>query len=142
MIRRPPRSTRTDTLFPYPTLFRSRAIAAGIVYVTEDRKVDGFFETMSISRNIYTGLLAKLGWRRSRVRGGEANEVGRDWIKALNVRAVSKDVKVIELSGGNQQKEVIAKSLIQEHALVIFDEPTRGVDVGAVAEINQLKSDE
>ncbi len=116
----------------------ARAIAAGIVYVTEDRKVDGFFETMSISHNIYTGLLAKLGWRRNRVRTGEANTVGRNWIKSLNVKAVGKDVKVIELSGGNQQKVVIAKSLIQEPELVIFDEPTRGVDVGAVAEIHEI----
>ncbi len=116
----------------------ARAIAAGIVYVTEDRKVDGFFETMSISHNIYTGLLAKLGWQRNRVRNGEANVVGREWIKSLNVKAVNKDVKVIELSGGNQQKVVIAKSLIQEPELIIFDEPTRGVDVGAVAEIHQI----
>jgi simple sugar transport system ATP-binding protein len=116
----------------------AKAIAAGIAYVTEDRKVDGFFETMSISRNIYTGLLAKLRGRRKLVRGGEENAVGSKWIKSLNVRAVNEDAKVIELSGGNQQKVVIAKSLAQEPELIIFDEPTRGVDVGAVAEIHQI----
>ena len=56
--------------------------------------------------------------------------------ESLNVRAISKDVKVIELSGGNQQKVVIAKSLVQEPDVIIFDEPTRGVDVGAIAEIH------
>jgi len=60
------------------------------------------------------------------------------WIAKLNIRAISKDVKAIELSGGNQQKVVIAKSLIQEPELIIFDEPTRGVDVGAIEEIHQL----
>lgn len=115
----------------------AKAIAAGIVYVTEDRKVDGFFETMSISRNIYVGLLAKLR-RRSLTRGGEESTLGSRWIESLNVRAVNEDAKVIELSGGNQQKVVIAKSLTQEPELVIFDEPTRGVDVGAVAEIHQI----
>jgi ABC-type sugar transport system ATPase subunit len=114
------------------------AIQAGIAYVTEDRKVEGFFETMSIARNIYIGLLAKLGSRRFFASAKEAAKVAAHWTKALNVRAISRDVKVVELSGGNQQKVVIAKSLVQEPDLIVFDEPTRGVDVGAIEEIHQL----
>jgi len=110
----------------------------GVAYITEDRKVEGFFETMSIARNVYMGLLAKLGRRRPLVRSREAEEVGRKWTEALNVRAIGQDVKVVELSGGNQQKIVIARSLVQDPDLIIFDEPTRGVDVGAIAEIHQL----
>jgi ABC-type sugar transport system ATPase subunit len=120
--------------FPVPV----QAVRAGVAYVTEDRKVEGFFETMSIARNVYMGLLAKLAAKRPLFLRGEAASVGETWIKNLNVRAISKDVKVIELSGGNQQKVVIARSLVQEPELIIFDEPTRGVDVGAIAEIHQL----
>jgi simple sugar transport system ATP-binding protein len=114
------------------------AIRDGIAYVTEDRKVEGFFETMSIARNVYMGQLSKLAGKRPIFSQREADAAGEKWIKALNVRAIGKDAKVVELSGGNQQKVVIAKSLIQEPDLIIFDEPTRGVDVGAIAEIHQL----
>lgn len=114
------------------------AVRDGIVYVTEDRKVEGFFETMSIARNIYIGWLARLGRRRWLVSRREAEAIGETWLKTLNVRAIGKEAKVVELSGGNQQKVVIAKSLVQEPELIIFDEPTRGVDVGAIAEIHQM----
>lgn len=113
-----------------------QAVRDGIAYVTEDRKVEGFFETMSIGQNIYMGLLGKLGRAFGAVSRRKMREVGESWSKALNVRAISKDVKVIELSGGNQQKVVIAKSLVQDPDVIIFDEPTRGVDVGAIAEIH------
>ncbi len=114
------------------------AVRDGIVYVTEDRKIEGFFETQSIAGNIYLGLLAKLRGLRTLTSRKEAADVGTHWIQRLNIRAIGKDVKAIELSGGNQQKVVIAKSLVQEPELIIFDEPTRGVDVGAITEIHQL----
>lgn len=114
------------------------AVSAGIAYITEDRKVDGFFETMTIPRNIYVGSLAKIGARRHLVRTREEKTIGATWRERLKIRSVTPGAKVIELSGGNQQKVVIAKSLIQNPEVVIFDEPTRGVDVGAVAEIHEL----
>ncbi|CCD93342.1 ABC transporter ATP-binding protein [Bradyrhizobium sp. ORS 375] len=114
------------------------AVKAGIAYVTEDRKVEGFFETASITRNIYLGLLAKFPGGRAWLSRRERNEVGKTWIERLKVRAIGDEVKVVELSGGNQQKVVIAKSLIQDPELIIFDEPTRGVDVGAIVEIHEL----
>jgi simple sugar transport system ATP-binding protein len=123
---------------PVRYLTPAPAIRDGIAYVTEDRKVEGFFETMSIARNIHVGLLAKLGRRRPLVLSREAETVGKKWIDALKVRAIGQDVKVVELSGGNQQKVVIAKSLAQEPDIIVFDEPTRGVDVGAIAEIHEL----
>ncbi|WP_420133616.1 sugar ABC transporter ATP-binding protein [Rhodopseudomonas sp.] len=114
------------------------AVKDGIAYITEDRKVEGFFETMSIARNVYLGLLAKFPGGRFLLSRREAQASGESWIKRLNVRAISPKAKVVELSGGNQQKVVIAKSLAQDPSVVIFDEPTRGVDVGAIVEIHEL----
>ncbi|RXH28640.1 MULTISPECIES: sugar ABC transporter ATP-binding protein [Bradyrhizobium] len=114
------------------------AVQAGIAYVTEDRKVEGFFETASIARNIYLGLLAKFPRGRAWLSRRESTAAGKSWIERLKVRAIGDEAKVVELSGGNQQKVVIAKSLIQDPELIIFDEPTRGVDVGAIVEIHEL----
>jgi len=114
------------------------AVMDGIVYVTEDRKVEGFFETMSIAENLYTGRLASGLEKGPIVSMSEMRALAQQWTKALNIRAINSNAHVIELSGGNQQKVVIAKSLVQEPKLIIFDEPTRGVDVGAIAEIHQF----
>ncbi|SMH30815.1 sugar ABC transporter ATP-binding protein [Mesorhizobium australicum] len=115
-----------------------QAVRDGIVYVTEDRKIEGLFETMSIAENVHMGKLAA-GFDSTRVISmEEMKDLAAEWSKALNIRAINNNAKVIELSGGNQQKVVIAKSLVQKPSLIIFDEPTRGVDVGAIAEIHQL----
>jgi simple sugar transport system ATP-binding protein len=115
-----------------------QAVLDGVCYVTEDRKVEGFFETMSIAENLQIGVMSSSQSRGFVVRLAEMRELARDWSSRLNVRAVDGNARVIELSGGNQQKVVIAKSLVQKPRLIIFDEPTRGVDVGAIAEIHQL----
>jgi simple sugar transport system ATP-binding protein len=114
------------------------AVRDGIIYVTEDRKLEGFFETMSIAENIYLGALAGGQANTATISMNEMKSLARQWIEALNVRAINGDARVIELSGGNQQKVVVAKSLVQKPKVIIFDEPTRGVDVGAIAEIHQL----
>lgn len=115
-----------------------QAMHDGIVYVTEDRKLEGFFETMSIAENLQVNL-ATAGLNRSPIlRQKELRALASHWVDRLNVRAISGDAKVIELSGGNQQKVVIARSLLQKPRVVILDEPTKGVDVGAIAEIHNL----
>jgi len=113
------------------------AIQDGIVYVTEDRKLEGFFGSMSIAQNLQ---VAQLAANRPVlfVRMNAAKDLARQWIEQLQIRAIDGDAHVTELSGGNQQKVVIARSLVQKPKLVIFDEPTRGVDVGAIAEIHAL----
>ncbi len=98
------------------------AVRDGIVYVTEDRKIEGFFETMSIGNNINVGSMATRGSIASVVNMAEMRRLAKEWIEALKVRAINGDARVIELSGGNQQKVVIAKSLVQKPKLIIFDE--------------------
>ncbi len=114
------------------------AVLDGIVYVTEDRKVEGFFETMSIAENLHIGEMASAESGGFVVRMSDMHTLAEEWTKKLNIKAINSNAHVIELSGGNQQKVVIAKSLVQKPKLIIFDEPTRGVDVGAIAEIHQL----
>ena len=114
------------------------AMRDGIIYVTEDRKVEGFFETMSIAENLYAGFIAAGLEKRPYISLREMRDLAKEWVGRLNVKAINDNARVVELSGGNQQKVVIGKGLIQKPRIVIFDEPTRGVDVGAIAEIHQL----
>ncbi|MFV0514709.1 MAG: sugar ABC transporter ATP-binding protein [Jhaorihella sp.] len=114
------------------------AIHDGVVYVTEDRKVEGFFETKSIAQNIYSGLLGAGLNEKLVISYAEMTELARTWTERLNVKSIDNSSKVIELSGGNQQKVVLAKALVQKPKLIILDEPTRGVDVGAIAEIHEV----
>lgn len=113
-----------------------QAIRDGIVYITEDRKQDGFFETMTVDDNVYLGYLASPKGRRFFYSPRERKQIGDRWIKALSISALKRSLKIVEYSGGNQQKVVVAKSLAQEPSLIIFDEPTRGVDVGAIPQIH------
>ncbi|WP_051791634.1 sugar ABC transporter ATP-binding protein [Amycolatopsis jejuensis] len=116
-----------------------QAIDDGIVYITEDRKQDGFFETMTVTENLYLGQLASRKgrghWLLSRAR---RTKLASEWTDRLRIKAINHDAKIVELSGGNQQKVVVGKSLVADPEVVIFDEPTRGVDVGAIEEIHQL----
>jgi ABC-type sugar transport system ATPase subunit len=121
-----------------PVRYRTpkEAINDGIIYITEDRKLNGFFETMVVDDNVYIGKLAtKSGWRflRSRL---QRTKLANYWVDRLKISALQRKAKIVELSGGNQQKVVVAKSLAQDPSIIIFDEPTRGVDVGTIPEIH------
>ena len=116
-----------------------QAVDDGIVYITEDRKLDGFFETMTIEDNVYIGHLAsKAGRREVLLSRRKKRALAEQWSELLRIRAINADAQIVELSGGNQQKVVVGKSLVQDPDVVIFDEPTRGVDVGAIEEIHQM----
>ncbi len=119
----------------------AQAVADGIGYVSEDRKLDGFFDTLSVAENVGLGWLAKFGRRSILAPLVQMRRTAEAWEKRLSIRGTGGSQPVLYLSGGNQQKVVIAKSLVQQPRLVIFDEPTRGVDVGAIAEIRQIIRD-
>ncbi|ESX99446.1 sugar ABC transporter ATP-binding protein [Mesorhizobium sp. LNJC405B00] len=123
---------------PVRYIVPSEAVADGIVYVTEDRKSEGIFETMGVAENLFGGLLAAGREKAWVINQQEMRTLSAEWTKTLNIKAINDNARVVELSGGNQQKVVIGKGLVQQPRIVIFDEPTRGVDVGAIAEIHQI----
>jgi simple sugar transport system ATP-binding protein/ribose transport system ATP-binding protein len=91
---------------------------------------------MTADDNVYLGYLASPKGQRLLYSFRERKAIGDRWTKALSISALNRSLKIIEYSGGNQQKLVVAKSLVQEPSVVIFDEPTRGVDVGAIPQIH------
>ncbi|MBE3638010.1 sugar ABC transporter ATP-binding protein [Mangrovicoccus algicola] len=113
------------------------AIAAGIALCPEDRKADGIIGDLSVRENIILALQARQGWARPLSRG-RAEEIAQGYLRALDIRAASLDMPIRLLSGGNQQKALLARWLATEPRLLILDEPTRGIDVGAHAEILHL----
>jgi ABC-type sugar transport system ATPase subunit len=114
----------------------SDAIRDGVVYITEDRKIDGFFETMTAADNIYVASLkSPKGWSFL-YRPTDRDKIADFWTRKLSIASLDQGAKIIEYSGGNQQKVVIAKSLAQDPDVIFFDEPTHGVDVGAIPQIH------
>jgi ribose transport system ATP-binding protein len=116
------------------------AVRQGLALVTEDRKEQGLLLPLSVRLNITLPNLTRLatrGWLRGPAERAEAEK----WHRTLGVRCRDSEQPVGELSGGNQQKIVIAKWLARDCDVLIFDEPTRGIDVGARFEIYQLLDD-
>jgi ribose transport system ATP-binding protein len=117
------------------------AIARGISYLSEDRKMLGLFLKMSVRDNIVSASLDQFVNRLWLLRHKAIKQHSGRYIQAINIRAVSDEVSMISLSGGNQQKGLLAKWLSTQPKVLIADEPTRGVDVGAKSEIYKLLSD-
>ena len=117
-----------------------KAIAAGMSYVTEDRKALGLILEEPILKNISLANLAGIALRGVLDKRREAR-VAEDYRKALAIRTPGVQQKVLNLSGGNQQKVVLSKWLFTEPQVLILDEPTRGIDVGAKYEIYTIMND-
>jgi rhamnose transport system ATP-binding protein len=113
------------------------AMAAGIGLVPEDRRQQGLVMEMSIARNITLASLLRLR-RAGFVRGAAERRFARDWATRLQVRYGRLGDPMTSLSGGNQQKVVLAKWLGRRPSLLIVDEPTRGIDIGTKAEVHRL----
>jgi ribose transport system ATP-binding protein len=113
------------------------AVAAGIGYVPEDRKDQGLFLDMSVRDNIALNVLPRLS-RRGALSPGAREQVARDAVARLGIRVPGLSALARQLSGGNQQKLLLARWLAIRPAVLILDEPTRGVDIGAKEEIHRL----
>ena len=115
----------------------SQTMKAGVAYLTEDRKLEGFVPYMSIAENIAMpsyGEFSKFGIISSK----KTTDLADEMIEALHIKTTSRNKNVIELSGGNQQKVSLGKWLARDLRVLILDEPTRGVDIGAKEEIHKI----
>lgn len=114
-----------------------QAIDAGIAFCPENRKTEGIIDDLTVRENIVLAMQATRGWMR-RIPRKRQDEIAEQYIKALNINPPNPEHLVKNLSGGNQQKVILARWLITQPKLLILDEPTRGIDVGAKAEIQKL----
>jgi len=122
---------------PLPLGSPRAAMAHGVAYVPEDRQRQGLFSAMSVGQNLTIQILHTLatgGW----VRRPQEEALARSWVERLGVRPPHLKPPIRTLSGGNQQKVLLARSLAAHPRVLLLDEPTRGVDVGARAEIHCL----
>lgn len=114
-----------------------QAIDEGIAFCPENRKTEGIIDELSVRENMILAMQATRGWFRPLSRKRQ-DELADEYIKALNINPPNPEQLIKNLSGGNQQKVILARWLLTEPKLLILDEPTRGIDVGAKAEIQKL----
>ena len=114
-----------------------KAISYRFAFLPEDRKTEGIVPELSVRENIILALQASKGWVRALSRRKQ-EELAAHYIKGLNIATPHAEQAIRNLSGGNQQKALIARWLASNPRLLILDEPTRGIDVGAKAEIQKL----
>ena len=113
------------------------AVQHGIAFASEDRKLEGILPWLSVRENLIIALQAKRGGWKAIARA-EQDKLCDHYIHALRIKTADAETPIRNLSGGNQQKVLLARWLATQPALIILDEPTRGIDIGAKAEIEQL----
>ena len=113
------------------------AMKQGIAYLPEDRKVDGIIGDLSVRDNIILAAQVLRGFFRPFSKA-EKNKFAEEYIKLLEIKTASADTPIKSLSGGNQQKVILARWLLTHPEYLILDEPTRGIDVGTKVEIQKL----
>lgn len=114
------------------------AIQQGISYLTEDRKKEGLALGLSVERNIMLGNYPEYSNRYGNVESKRCQQTSEEQVKALRIKTPHLEQAALNLSGGNQQKIIIARWVCKDTDILIFDEPTRGIDVGAKLEIYEL----
>jgi rhamnose transport system ATP-binding protein len=125
---------------PAPIASPADAIAQGLVYVPEDRGSQGAVRGLPIFQNVTLPSLARTS-RRGFLRLAEEFRLAREYTSRLDLRAAALDQDVAELSGGNQQKVVIAKWLATRPRVIILDEPTKGIDIGSKAAVHEFMAE-
>lgn len=113
------------------------AMRNGIAYLPEDRKLDGIVGDLSVKENIILALQVLKGFFRPFTKA-EANQFAEEYVKLLGIKTASLDTPVRSLSGGNQQKVILARWLLTHPEYLILDEPTRGIDIGTKNDIQRL----
>jgi galactofuranose transport system ATP-binding protein len=114
-----------------------RAVKHGLAFCAEDRKTEGIVPHLSVRENLILAMQANRGALRLLSRQ-EQETLANHYIQTLNIKAANIEMPIMNLSGGNQQKVLLARWLAMQPKLIILDEPTRGIDVGAKAEIEKL----
>ncbi|HNQ87198.1 MAG TPA: sugar ABC transporter ATP-binding protein [Verrucomicrobiota bacterium] len=114
------------------------AVRQGLALLTENRKEQGLFLPLSVRENAVLGNLGRVCGRGGWIGRGREEALAGEWARALTLRCRSIEQPVCELSGGNQQKVVLMRWLMRDCGVVLFDEPTRGIDIGARYEIYEL----
>lgn len=117
-----------------------KAIDQGVAFCTENRKTEGILDDLTVRENIVVALQSTRGWHKPLSRKKQ-NEIADHYIELLNINPPHAEHLIKNLSGGNQQKVLLARWLLTEPKLLILDEPTRGIDVGAKTEIQRLVLD-
>ena len=110
------------------------AMRHGIAYLPEDRKVDGIVGDLSVRENIILAQQVLRGFFKPFSKA-EANKIAEEYIKLLDIKTASADTPILSLSGGNQQKCVIGKGVLTDPKILLMDEPSRGIDIGAKTEV-------
>ena len=113
------------------------AMKNGIAYLPEDRKVDGIVGDLSVRENIILALQVMKGFFKPFTKA-QANQFAEEYIKLLGIKTASADTPIKSLSGGNQQKCILARWLLTHPEYLILDEPTRGIDIGTKIDIQKL----
>ncbi len=113
------------------------AISHGISYITDDRKSDGLFLGFDVKSNIVAAILKKVS-RNKFIKNLEIMDFSRKFVKMMNVKIFSHEQKLRFLSGGNQQKVLISKCLCSKPDLILANDPTRGIDIGAKEDIHSI----
>ncbi|MEX1377456.1 MAG: sugar ABC transporter ATP-binding protein [Eubacteriales bacterium] len=113
------------------------AMKRGMAYLPEDRKVDGILSELSVRENIIIALQAKRGMFK-RMKRKDMEKYADEYVKLLNIKTANIETPIKTLSGGNQQKVILARWLLTNPEFMILDEPTRGIDIGTKTEIQKL----